>query len=256
MQFDYPIDHIECIIGGNSGTPILFLHGWGGDMNSMKVLSEPISTQRKAVSISLPGFGNSPEPSLSWGTSEYIEAVYNWIKMHGIIKIDIVSHSFGGRIAIGLAHRYPACVNRLVLVSSAGLVLPRSLKVRSKLMVGRSLNRIGKLLGENINQKLQARKQRLGSSDWLAASPVMRQILTRVISEDLSVEMRELEAKTLLLWGSDDTAVPVKIAKRMNLLIPKSKLTILQNSGHYPFLDQTGKALSEIWDWLKLPPVW
>ena len=256
MQSEYLLDNIQYQITGETGTPVLFLHGWGGDVNTMNVLSQPISEHRKSISVSMPGFGSSPEPSDNWGTWDYVEAIYKWLDMMKFKKVDIISHSFGGRVAIGLAYRYPDCANQMILIGSAGLVLPKSPKIRAKLFAAKSINRIGKMLGDDINKKLQARKQKMGSADWLAASPTMRRILGRVIREDLSVEISQIRAKTLLLWGSEDDAVPVKLAKRMNELIKESKLTILPGAGHYPFLDQTGNAINEIWDWLELPSVW
>jgi len=256
LQTDYPLESIEHVIDGVAGTPVLFLHGWGGNTNTMNSLSQPISSHRKTVSLSMPGFGSSPDPSEEWGSWDYVEAIHQWLNLNGFKKIDIVSHSFGGRVAIGLAHRYPNSVNKMVLIGSAGLVLPRSSRVWVKLLIARTINLFGNLVRGEFNEKLQARKSKLGSADWIAASPIMRRILGRVIREELSFEMREIKAQTLLLWGINDTAVPVKLGKRMNQLIQHSKFTILPNAGHYPFLDAPGKTLTEVWDWLELPSVW
>jgi pimeloyl-ACP methyl ester carboxylesterase len=256
LQIDYPLESIEHIIAGELRIPVLFLHGWGGNCTTMNSLIQPISAHRKTVSISMPGFGNSPEPSDEWGTWDYVEAVHQWMDLNGLEIVDIISHSFGGRVAIGLAHRYPKNVNTMVLIDSAGLVLPRSPKVWAKLFLSRSINRLGNLIGGELKEKLHARKSKLGSADWKAASPVMRRILGRVIREDLSLELREIKTRTLLLWGSTDSAVPVKLGKRMNQLIQDSKITILPNAGHYPFLDEPGKSLTVVWDWLELPAVW
>ena len=256
MRIDYPLEKIEHFTAGDSGSSVLFLHGWGGTLRSLIGLSDPISAHRKVISIALPGFGNSPEPTTDWGTWEYAEVIHRWIRAQGLSAIDIVGHSFGGRVAMGIAHKHPESVNRLVLIGSSGLLLPRGPMVILKVMTARAIKHLGRLMGGVLPEWLHAQRQKLGSADWKAATPMMRRILSRVIREDLSAELPEIHSKTLLVWGLEDFAVPVKLGRQMNKMIPDSKLFILPDTGHYPFIDQPGKTLTEIWNWLELPAPW
>ena len=256
VQADYPLDRIEHITLGSSGLPVLFLHGWGGTTQSLSNLFEPISVHRKTISIALPGFGNSPEPPDWWGTREYADVIHRWISAQSLSKIDIIGHSFGGRVVMSLALNYSECVNRMILIDSAGLVIPRGPKVLLRLMTARTINWVGKLMGGELSEWLQMQKSKLGSADWAAASPVMRRILSRIIREDLSTDLAEIHSKTLLIWGSKDLDVPVKLGHRMNEIFPDSSLIILPGAGHHPFHDEPGKTLAEIWKWLELPAPW
>jgi pimeloyl-ACP methyl ester carboxylesterase len=219
-------------------------------------LGQPISQHREVLSISLPGFGGSPEPAQSWGTWDYTALVRRYLVAQTNDPVDIIAHSFGGRIAVGLAARYPDLVRRLVLIASAGLRPPRSAKVRLKLLSGRIITRVASLTGGRLGRELLAGKQKLGSPDWQAASPVMRGTLSRVLREDLSRECRLVQAPTLLIWGEGDRDTPPILGRRMSVLIPHSELKILSGAGHYCFLDRPGEVLSLVWRHLALPSPW
>ena len=66
----------------------------------------------------------------------------------------------------------------------------------------------------------------------------MQNILVKVVNEDLKNEMPKIKAPTLLMWGENDTATPVRDANIMEKLIKGSGLVILKNSGHYSFIDK------------------
>lgn len=66
----------------------------------------------------------------------------------------------------------------------------------------------------------------------------MRPILVRVVQEDLGHLMPEIEASTLLIWGTEDDAVPVAHARRMEALIPDAGLVLFEGAGHFAYLDE------------------
>jgi len=252
----YPTDKIVSITEGAGAPAILLLHGWGGDENTLAAISRPLAAHRRTVRIALPGFGSSPEPLEPWGSKEYAEVVAEWMEINGLKGADLVGHSHGGRVAIRLAASRPDLVGSLVLIDSAGLPPRRSVGLKLKLIYGRILKAAAKLIGGEFARKVEASRQKLGSADWQAASPVMRGTLIRVIPEDLSTEMKSLRMPVLLIWGSKDTATPLWMGQRMNKLIANSKLEVLDGAGHYSFLERTGEVVSLLWNHLGLPKAW
>ena len=253
---DYNPDKIESKFYGAAAPSILMLHGWGGDLHSLDVLGKPLSQHRLVISISLPGFGDSPEPSESWDTTGYMTILKVWLAKNGLSGLDIIAHSFGGRVAIMLASKHPELVNRLVLIASAGLRTPRSLKTRMKILLAKNLSRGARILKGKLAAYMEKRHEQLGSQDWKLASLVMRGIMVKVLEEDLSAELSEIEAPTALIWGENDTATPVYMAKTMNRLIPDSHLVVIRDAGHFCYLERKGELLSEIWKHLELPGAW
>ena len=85
-----------------------------------------------------------------------------------------------------------------------------------------------------------------GSSDYAAASPRMRAIMSRVVNEDLSDCLAKIKAPTLLIWGEKDTATPMRDARKMERLIPDAGLVSYPEAGHFSFLDRPGQTAAVI----------
>lgn len=253
---DHRIEVISSVVSGEGNPMVVLLHGWGGSEESLKSISDRIVPYRKTMRLALPGFGKSPEPPVPWNSSDYAGCFEQWLQAQPGAPFDIIAHSFGGRPAIIVAARRPDLVGRLVLIGSAGIKPKRSLKVKLKIASAKGLRKIGQVLGAGLGTKITAYLGTMGSEDYRAASPVMRGTLSRVIGEDLSAELRLIKQPTLLIWGESDTATPAWMGERMHNLIPNSRLVEIKKAGHYAFLDQPGKVISEIWIHLQLPELW
>lgn len=103
------------------GRPVLFLHGWG---LGHRTYSRPLATlaQRgcRVYTPSLPGFGGSaPLPASRRTLAGYADWAGSFLEALDTNEAPIViGHSFGGGVAVGLAHRRPDAVRHLVLVNS------------------------------------------------------------------------------------------------------------------------------------------
>ena len=80
-----------------------------------------------------------------------------------------------------------------------------------------------------------------GSADYNAASPLMRQCLVKVVNEDLTSLIPNIDVPTLLVWGQSDDAVPLSDGQLMEKLIPDAGLVVFEGCGHYAFLEQGGR---------------
>ncbi len=86
-------------------------------------------------------------------------------------------------------------------------------------------------------KRIEAERARRGSADYQSASPRMRAILSKVVNEDLCHVMPAISAPTLLIYGENDTATPVRDAKKIESLVPDAGLVVFPGCGHYSFLD-------------------
>ena len=80
-------------------------------------------------------------------------------------------------------------------------------------------------------------RNKRGSADYRAASPVMRATLVNVVNEDLTHLLSEIKQSTLLVWGDKDDATPLSDGQLMEKLIPDSGLVVIEGTGHYAFLE-------------------
>jgi pimeloyl-ACP methyl ester carboxylesterase/predicted amino acid-binding ACT domain protein len=112
----------SCAIGGQ-GLPVVFLHGWGlGHRAYQSALRDLVARGCRVYAPALPGFGGTIELP---GTQRTIEGYSTWVRAFlDAIGINepalIVGHSFGGGVAIRVAHDAPERVRQLVLINSVG----------------------------------------------------------------------------------------------------------------------------------------
>ena len=75
-----------------------------------------------------------------------------------------------------------------------------------------------------------------GSADYNAATGFLRDTMVKVINEDLQPYLAEIQRPTLLIWGDQDTATPMRDAHIMEKEIPDAGLVVVKNAGHFSFL--------------------
>ena len=193
-----------------SGKDIVLLHGWGQNIAMMKPLGDPFIDRFRITILDFPGFGESEEPPKPWTISDYVLLLEKFIKELKIKKPIIMGHSFGGRVAIKYSANHP--IEKLVLFGSPCIrtqkKLPLSTRILKKLKTLPGLNEIGEYM-----------KKYIGSRDYRAASPVMRQTLVEVVNEDLSSFAKQIEEPTLLIWGENDEEEPVESAKMLESIM-------------------------------------
>ncbi len=224
------------------GDLIVLLHGWGSNIKLFANLIDLLSKKYKVVAMDMPGFGESQEPPSAWCVDDYVNFVIDFLKDYDNKEIMFLGHSFGGRVIIKLNSRenLPFKISKVILVDSAGIMPPKSNKKSFRTYY----YKVGKaVLSTGIVQKLAPEalenfRKKMGSADYAAASPLMRQVLVKTVNEDLEPYIPNIKCPTLLVWGVNDTATPLSDGEKMEKLIKDSGLVKLENAGHYSFLEQ------------------
>lgn len=233
--------NINYIIKGE-GKPVVLLHGWGSNISLFSSMTELISKQYKVIAMDLPGFGKSEEPNVPWSVDDYVDFVIDFLNEFGIKEAIFLGHSFGGRIIIKLFSRnnLPFKITDIILTGSAGVLPKKSAKQKFKIKIYKITKNIysSNLVKKIFPNALENLRNKNGSADYKAASPVMRQTLVKVVNEDLVPLFENINIPTLLIWGKNDTATPLEDGKLMNSKMKESALVVLDNSGHYAFLDE------------------
>lgn len=225
------------------GKPVLLLHGWGACINAMFPIWNVLKNKCKVYILDFPGeSGQSSVPPEPWGVPEYGEMVKKFIEELKIEKPNVIAHSFGGRVTIYLASKYKELFDKIILTDSAG-VKP---KMTFRKFYNRIVFKIGKVflkvfIPKKIrDQKMQEYRDKHSSPDYKALkSDVMRETFKKVISLDLTKNLKEIERPTLLVWGENDIDTPVYMAKIMEKNIKDSGLVILKDAKHFSYVDKT-----------------
>ncbi len=218
------------------GKDIILLHGWGQNIEMMKPIGDQLQNKYRITIIDFPGFGESDEPQSAWTISDYSLLLEELVKKLKIKKPVIMGHSFGGRVAI----RYSSnnVIDKLVLFGSPCIRTTEVLTLKVKI-----LKTLKKMPGMNtIGEKM---KKYIGSRDYKAASPIMRQTLVNTVNEDLSQYAKQIEEPTLLIWGDNDTEAPLDDAKVLEQMMVDAALIVLPGT-HYAYLENLYQVVNII----------
>jgi pimeloyl-ACP methyl ester carboxylesterase len=219
---------------GDRGHPLVMLHGWGQNLQSLQPMGELLATRSQVHIIDLPGFGKSPPPPEDWDTAQYADRIYQYLAEKGIESADMLGHSFGGRVSIRLAHKYPQQVRSITLINSGGLQRVSTLKQSLRRQWVRNLRNAFKLSPIDRDKLLTWHSQKYGSRDYLNAG-VLQGTLVKTVSEDLTELARQISLPALLLWGEVDTETPVEMGHRYHSLLANSELITIPNRDHFMF---------------------
>ncbi len=221
-----------------SGDPasrhMFFLHGWGGSRESLRGIATLFQHTHRVHLFDLPGFGDAPPPPDTWGTIEYADLVQEYILKRTPGDVILVGHSFGGRVCVRLASRRLAQIRDLVLLGVPGLPQPAFSRTRLRRVFIRALRRLLVQLQPLTGSRLvRWHSATFGSKDYQAAG-VLRPVLVRTVSEDLTESASAIACPALLLWGTDDTETPVWLARKYAALLgSKATLTLLPHKDHH-----------------------
>ncbi len=216
------------------GEDVVLLHGWGQNIQMMDPLGKKLVNKRVTI-LDLPGFGETNEPDFVFDVHDYTEFLHEFLKQVQVKKPILIGHSFGGRIAICYAAKYP--VEKLILFGAP--CIREEVKPSLKVKVLKTLKTV-----PGLNRLSEVAKKFIGSSDYRNATPRMRDILVKVVNEDLSKEAAKISVPTLLIWGSEDVAAPVEDAKKMESLMKDAALIVLDGYTHYAYLEALPRVVS------------
>ena len=256
--------NINYKIIGAGKTSVVLLHGWGVSSDKYVVTAEAIlrsDSDYKFYIPDLPGFGKSEEPKENWKIDDYVEFTKEFIKsvarretgfelvkniIKGAIRNDgqnfsdnnkkvvLLGHSFGGRIAIKYAVKYPGDLEKLVLTGAAGIKHP--LTQRQQFFF--YLSKIGKkVFGILLLQGLERYAKKflyviVREKDYAGASPRMKEIMKNVLAEDLTSQLGEIKIPIILIWGENDHSTPLADGELMYNMIEGSSLFIIKEANH------------------------
>ncbi len=215
--------------------PLIILHGWGSSINSWTNVA--LSLEEGGVKVfipDLPGFGETSQPPLSWGLSDYVEFMRVFLKTLRVQNFFLAGHSFGGQIAIAYTAQYPQNIKKLILMSVARIIKRRKLRIKIFMIATKIGDFIFSLpvlaflrpYVENIWYKFA------GERDYYLATAIMKETRKRVVSEEVGPRLNLVKIPTLILWGGKDNVTLLADGRIIQREIIGSKMRVFENEGH------------------------
>jgi pimeloyl-ACP methyl ester carboxylesterase len=248
------------VVEMGSGPPVVFIHGLSGSwQNWLENLPAVAAEGYRAIAFDLPGFGASPMPREKITISGYGRFVDALLGELGVDAAAVVGNSMGGFIGAELAIKFPQRVERLVLVSAAGISIEhqRNDAVMDWLYRTEELTQMltaGLLArSERVARRPRLRKAALwfvaAHPDRLpgplaleqmkgAGKPGFLPALEALTTYPIRDRLPDIACPTLIVWGSRDRLVPLRDADVFDELIPDSRKVVFKDTGHVAMLER------------------
>ncbi|WP_298818292.1 alpha/beta fold hydrolase [Chloroflexus sp.] len=256
------------------GLPVLLIHGYGALIEHWRPVMRPLASEHTLYAIDLYYFGYSARPAGRPSRERWAAQAAAFIRDVIGQPAVVVGHSMGGVVSAELARAYPDQVKALVLVNSSGAQLQaRPLSPVDRLMldaigaplIGEALagvfgNRWGVRQGllsayhrkecvtPELVETFSGPLRRYGAGSYLKVSREFANLV-------LDLKPGEIQAPTLLIWGTEDQSIPPAHAEIIKQrMIPHAEIRLIPDSGHCPF-DETPQAFLDILlPWLRQLP--
>jgi pimeloyl-ACP methyl ester carboxylesterase len=243
------------------GTPIVLLHGLGGDGSRWRPNLEPLSKDFHVFALDQIGFGESDKPLANYHTGMLAEFLVDFLKAVNIPKASLVGNSMGAGVALYTAVHFPQVVDRIVLADGGGYRSPGdnqaapSAEALRRRQLQNSVTRAEtrdffKILFHDkslVTDKMVDEQYAMRLRSAFTITKMQEAGSRGSLTEE---EVRTVKAATLILWGKYDELANPAGADRLEKAIPGSRKVVIDNCGHMPQLECTAEFNRLVRDFL------
>lgn len=245
-----------------NGTPLVLIHGFTSSTYSWKEVFEPLAKNFHVIALDLKGFGFSGKPDGDYSRRAQAVLVAHLLDHLKIDKAWLCGSSMGGEVALNFALLNPARVAGLILIDSAGVVVPGAGSLAPGYLLIPGIGRLlmafaltsDKLVREGLEKsfydqsKVTAERVAYYHRPLKTRGGQLGALRARTQSSAFPIEpdLNKIAAPTLIIWGAQDALIPLEAGRRMHSLIKDSKLLILESCGHLPQEEMPTRVLEEV----------
>jgi pimeloyl-ACP methyl ester carboxylesterase len=238
------------------GPPVVLVHGLGGCWQNWLENIPHLARDHRVLALDLPGFGDSPLPPWEINIPAYGRLLDAFCTQLNVHSCALVGNSMGGFISAEAAIARPEWVERLALVSAAGITHARMRKEPAEMAARmttaaaplamrfqeRSLTRPGlrRIAFQGVFYAPQWMRPELLWEQYhgaLGARGFLPAIQT-LVGYDFTDRLRQIELPTLIVWGRNDRIVPPADAYGYARHLRNSRVVIFDRCGHCPQLER------------------
>lgn len=223
---------------GDGGTPLILVHGFGGDLNNWLFNHEALAASREVYALDLPGHGESSKDVGTGTLAELADVLLGFMDVLGIAKASLAGHSMGAGVAMAAAVQAPARVESLTLICSAGLGPEINGEYIQGFVSAANRNAVKpylmKLFGDPslVNRQLVEDIMKYKRIEGVDAA--LRTLSAALFPDGrqstvLRDQIAALGKPVQIVWGESDQIIPVGHARALG---DKAKVEVIGGKGH------------------------
>lgn len=258
---------------GGSGPVVLLVHGMAGSSATWKPVMPLLTPHVTVVAPDLPGHGKSAKPRGDYSLGASASFLRDLLTRLGHDRATVVGQSLGGGVAMQFSYQYPERIERLVLVGSGGLgeevmpvlkllaapgvdlaLTPAFLPVFRDAgnAVGRALAKIGLRPSPQAFEMWRAYSSLTDSETRSAFVQTLRAVIDTRGQRISAHDKLYLSARipSMIVWGDRDPVIPTDHAYAAHAAMPKSRLEIFEDCGHFPHFEDPVRFAEVLLDFI------
>ena len=233
------------------GSLIVLLHGWGDSAAGLKALQKALAARHTVIALDLPGFGTTEAPNDVWGLDEYARFVAAFLKKINAGPVAVLAgHSNGGAIALRGLSRGWLQSDKLVLLASAGIRGEYKGRIKALRYLAKAGKALTAPLPKGVKQSIRKKAYHTIGSDMLVAEH-LQETFKKVVTDDTREDAQSITIPTLLLYGEQDDATPIRYGELYHEYIAGSTLEIFPGAGHFVHLDRPTQVVQAIVEFMR-----
>ena len=264
--------------GNTDGATIVLIHGSNASLHTWEPWVAELGDQYRVVSMDLPGHGlTGGTPDKDYSSKAQVNTVAAVVDHLELESFVLGGNSMGGGVTWRYALAHPGQVSAMILVDASG---PSAWWLESRAASADSEEREAPLAFQLLRQPWFRAIAKYVDSYWLVEqgvrsaynnSPVIDQALfdryyelsfregTREATLDRfgsepdwseESDLALLTQPTLVMWGKEDSLIPVDVADRFVAELPNATAVIYDDVGHIPMEEIPKRSAKDVLDFL------
>ncbi|MFL6333904.1 MAG: alpha/beta fold hydrolase [Pyrinomonadaceae bacterium] len=240
---------IKYVDTGGNGPVVVLLHGLGGNSTNWAFNTPALAQKYRVIVPDQVGFGQSDKPLINYRVGTYVDFLDKFLAELKVERASLVGNSMGGWTAALYTLKYPAKVERLVLVDSAGFAPPKEFDLSALSGLNPStrdeMKRLAGMVFYNPLFKSDAAvdvlmAQRMSAGDGYTIQRLVESIYR---GEDmLDGKLGAIKQPVLLVWGREDGLTPLaREGEKFKRELPGAQLIVFEQCGHVPQVEKAAE---------------
>jgi pyruvate dehydrogenase E2 component (dihydrolipoamide acetyltransferase) len=237
-------------LGEGEGTPIIFIHGFGGDLNNWQFNQEALAAGRPTFALDLPGHGGSSK-DLGAGEANVgtlAGAVLDFMDARGIGAAHLVGHSLGGAVALDLALNHPDRVRSVTAICSACLGPEIDMVYIDGFMAAKRRKQLQPVLEMLVADPAMVSREMIEDVLKFKRLDGVEAALNRIIEGtfaggrqalQLSGRLGELAMPVQVIWGRQDRIIPVRHSEDLSSRVA---VHVFDDAGHMVHMEKAAEV--------------
>ena len=246
------------------GFPIVLVHGTASSLHTWNDWTKDLKKKYRVIRMDLPAFGiTGPNKNADYSIENYTYFLQQFLMKINVAKFHLAGNSLGGNIAWNYAAEHPEQIEKLILIDASGLPTNKPqpavfkmaktpvlsslfLYVTPKFFIKKNMEEVyadNSKVTDAIITRYHKMALRVGNRQAF----IDRAKTDFKLGAKANLEkLKSIQIPSLLIWGAQDSWIPLDNGKQMDRMLTNSKLVILENSGHVPMEENPAESLEAL----------